>query len=466
MFGMQFSRMTPAHLQWCSSLIRRCLDAVPAPGLQVDIFVTNATPEQIPRPPQMAHHQHPPPEHMMHPQQMLHGQPTSPTSATSPMPLIEVMSPTLDPIRPVSAFPEFALNQSHAAGSSAMLNPMGGDGMMLAPPKPGFARSAASSPRGSLDSNHTQASEYSAFDLSYYRRAGSSSHLSQLAGDAEDMRRQEEEEIHDIADLTNWDGEDDHALPGENRLSKQVAKAGTKMRMVNLRKSMGGQSHASRQSDYRSSAYSGHVGVPGDGSRPQSHASSVHAPPLRMDSQHGFHLPTSGQQRMVHGPSPLMNAHNGARPSIFMPSPIAENAHEDSDDDGNSTIISHSRPDTPTSAFDVRSSVYSGVGLIPGGSAIGHRRTASDRVRLDIERKELRELAHVAEFARPGKPNIYGILRNEVEQSRGAVVVAVCGPTTLNTVVRKAISNLIDPGLVRKGDMRGMIDLVSEEFEY
>ncbi|KAI8998563.1 hypothetical protein BD414DRAFT_575075 [Trametes punicea] len=32
------------HVQWCSSVLRRCMDLVPAPELQVDIFVTNVKP--------------------------------------------------------------------------------------------------------------------------------------------------------------------------------------------------------------------------------------------------------------------------------------------------------------------------------------------------------------------------------------------------------------------------------------
>ena len=41
-----------------------------------------------------------------------------------------------------------------------------------------------------------------------------------------------------------------------------------------------------------------------------------------------------------------------------------------------------------------------------------------------------------------------------------------CGPTSLNAMVRKTIAAQINPSRIRRGDMRGMIALVSEEFEY
>jgi hypothetical protein len=44
--------------------------------------------------------------------------------------------------------------------------------------------------------------------------------------------------------------------------------------------------------------------------------------------------------------------------------------------------------------------------------------------------------------------------------------LAGCGPVSLNVMVRKIIAAKIDPARIRRGDMRGMIALVSEEFEY
>ena len=37
---------------------------------------------------------------------------------------------------------------------------------------------------------------------------------------------------------------------------------------------------------------------------------------------------------------------------------------------------------------------------------------------------------------------------------------------SLNAMVRKIVAAQIDPGRIRRGDMRGSIALISEEFEY
>jgi hypothetical protein len=452
-------RKLAAHLQWCSSILRRCLGSIPAPALQVNIFVTNATPETVPRPRSLP---------IQSQQGEQHHEPHNiePQSATTPTPLIEVLSPTsptLGDVRLVSTFPPFA-QDSPAAGphSSAILTPINEDIGHLAPPMPGFVR--AGSPRGSLESTRTESSGYSAFDLSYYRRAGRHSGLSNLAasavGDIESMRAAEDEEIDHDMDLTNWDGDDDKALPGESRLSKQVAKAGTKRRMASIRRSMGAHGHGSwMPSEHRASALS-HDSRPASSTPPVSH--SLAGPVAGR---------TTGHDRLVHGPSPLITSlsssgANGqpSRISLLMPSPISEDTHEYSNDD---TATITSRPGTPNSSWDARASIHSASGLFADAArAIGHRRTASERVRLEVEQRELRELAHVAEFAHPGRPNVRAILRDEVEHASGPVVVAVCGPMTLNTVVRKAVAALIDPSRIWKGDERGWIELVSEEFEY
>jgi hypothetical protein len=446
-----------AHLQWCAAIIRRCLEMVPAPGLQIDIFVTSATPD-IPR--------------LLHPaEDHTHHQPHQ--SAPTSMPLIEVILPTLESNQSTSALPSFAHDHSPFNTSSpAVMTPSATEGDRLAPPIPGFAR--ARSPRGSLESTKTASSGYSAFDISYYRAAGRHSGLSNLASsalDVEGQRTAEDEDIGHDADLTNWDGEDDNALPGERRISRQVAKAGTKRRMSSIRQSMGGRVHDfGVSSEHRGSTISREM------SRPISTAlitsrvpSGIPDGSTQLSGQAPGHRPRGSHDRLVHGPSPLVtgvSSNKHARPSStsLLPSPIPEG--EDSEEDS-ATIVS--RPDTPDSTWDHRVSMHSASSLfadVSAGRTIGHRRTPSERVRLEIERRELRELAHVAEFAHPGRPNIRTLLQGEVDRASGPIVVAVCGPSALNTVTRNAVASLIDPSRVWRGDQRGRIDLVSEEYEY
>ncbi|KAG8985432.1 hypothetical protein FRB90_004705 [Tulasnella sp. 427] len=91
---------------------------------------------------------------------------------------------------------------------------------------------------------------------------------------------------------------------------------------------------------------------------------------------------------------------------------------------------------------------------------------AVEDVPLDMDEEELEDLAVVSETARPGKPKLDKILRDEVERAKGAVAVACCGPTSLNALTRKVVSSLIDPSRIQKGDLRGLITLVSEDFEW
>ena len=85
---------------------------------------------------------------------------------------------------------------------------------------------------------------------------------------------------------------------------------------------------------------------------------------------------------------------------------------------------------------------------------------------LELDESELSDIRAVAEFARAGRPNLARILGDEAARARGPLVVACCGPTTLNAVVRKVVAAHIDPGKVRRGDLSGLISLVAEDYEY
>ncbi|KIY43402.1 hypothetical protein FISHEDRAFT_53453 [Fistulina hepatica ATCC 64428] len=86
--------------------------------------------------------------------------------------------------------------------------------------------------------------------------------------------------------------------------------------------------------------------------------------------------------------------------------------------------------------------------------------------RLHMSRRELRDVSIVSEFARAGKPRLDLILRDEVQMATGSIIVACCGPTSLNALVRKHVALQIDPSRLRRGDRRGQIELVSEDFGY
>jgi hypothetical protein len=94
------------------------------------------------------------------------------------------------------------------------------------------------------------------------------------------------------------------------------------------------------------------------------------------------------------------------------------------------------------------------------------RDVISGEIKLEVDRQEMKDVSVVAEYARPGKPKLDRIIADEVLQAHGPVIVACCGPTSLNAIVRKSVALHIDPGRIRRGDMRGSLTLISDEFQY
>ena len=46
------------------------------------------------------------------------------------------------------------------------------------------------------------------------------------------------------------------------------------------------------------------------------------------------------------------------------------------------------------------------------------------------------------------------------------IYLSGCGPTSLNALMRKVVAAKIDPKRIMKGDMRGYIDFMCEDFDY
>ncbi|KAK1236540.1 hypothetical protein PQX77_000233 [Marasmius sp. AFHP31] len=84
--------------------------------------------------------------------------------------------------------------------------------------------------------------------------------------------------------------------------------------------------------------------------------------------------------------------------------------------------------------------------------------------KLTIDELEMRDISMVSMNARPGKPSIQRLLHEEVENAKGSVVVACCGPASFNAMVRKAVATEINPKKAKEG--KGYIELVSEDFEF
>ncbi|CBQ73125.1 conserved hypothetical protein [Sporisorium reilianum SRZ2] len=89
-----------------------------------------------------------------------------------------------------------------------------------------------------------------------------------------------------------------------------------------------------------------------------------------------------------------------------------------------------------------------------------------DDAPIDLDAEEDLDLRVVAELAQPGHPKLDRIIRQEVEASQGRTLVAGCGPRSLDIVLRSIVSKQIDPRKVRHGDTRGVVNVVSECFEW
>ena len=85
---------------------------------------------------------------------------------------------------------------------------------------------------------------------------------------------------------------------------------------------------------------------------------------------------------------------------------------------------------------------------------------------IDLDAEEDLDLRVLAELAQPGHPKLDRIIRQEVESSQGRTLVAGCGPKSLDIVLRSIVSKQIDPKKVRSGDTRGVVNVVSECFEW
>lgn len=366
------------HIQWCASILRRCMASIAPPLLQVDIFVTNAAP-----------------------------------------------SPAL--INRASMFQSQAMVQSQEAGESNA--------------------SEVSKKSSSLDyPNDDEDEEYDdLIDLSYY----TNDNLREADGE---MVGGWEEEV----DLTNFRGDDDTELPGEAQLSYRLRKEGILRRAKTRRRTM--------------------VGL--EGRRNMTADSTDHGPDSSyLQGQEMLSIP-----QMVNFRSPSETGHKHSSRllshgkeidistvpmfSPWLSSPVSPTGPSFA---AGSSLSNPDGLESPKSvdiraslSFDPRSDA-SDVASLMRQKGIGAR---GEEVKLTFDPMEIHDVAAVAEYARPGRPKLDRLLADEVDKSKGSIIVACCGPTLLNAVMRKHVATQINPARVRRGDLRGSITIVLEDFEY
>ncbi|GAA6013798.1 hypothetical protein JCM10207_008194 [Rhodosporidiobolus poonsookiae] len=296
----------------------------------------------------------------------------------------------------------------------------------LAPPTAPFARSArAGSPSSSVGRDSL---------LSELSDADSDTETASIPRrDAGEEGRPELASVDSVTDFVLFDGEEDYRTPAEADLSAQLKKEGKLRRALSRRNG-------------------GHAQVQGKGQRLQNHecrtdrdVGEFEALPLDKSPTGSPALGSSGD--LGGGGYGFRDA--SAATSFDYPNPCGAY----SDVDGESLA--------PTLA--VSTVGFAQHAHLPPSSSFSSPRGTGE---LALTPAEQADLDAVAERARTGYPRLRGVLDEEVDGSAGKTVVACCGPSSLNTVMRNLVARKIDLKRVSRGDLRGQVALVVEDFSF
>ncbi|RPD66223.1 hypothetical protein L226DRAFT_566683 [Lentinus tigrinus ALCF2SS1-7] len=411
------------HIQWCASVLRRCMDLLPGPELQIDIFVTNVKPVAGVKPPQ--------------------------------------------PSRISFAPPPFK------------------DKDGLEPPRPGFAVNSRPVSRASLDSEDS--GDDSDVDLSYYtgyvQEDGGLGHeedildLTNFEGDDDSTMpgeaqfnlsvKQEGRSRRAISRRMST------ALFAKQELlhrASQLDFDGTNstVQLVNKRASL-----PPIETNAPPSIRPPSVDGPSS-QRPSVDIASVRPGDSRRGSVQGPQTPWTPSPLTPNSAAPLISPDSSSsdlrRELPALHTRNISNAPANLTPKRFSALSERSLMQTPITPASQRSmsrlsqwtDTDSFAALVPRGDV----ETVREQLRLVLCEKEVEDVGIMAEHARPGKPKLERILADEVERAKGALAVACCGPTSLDAMIRKVVAAQIDPQRIKRGDMRGSIALFSEEFSY
>ena len=326
----------------------------------------------------------------------------------------------------------------------------------LVPPSPGFAREdkprqsaerhSRSSSLHSIETDDENENADGLVDLSHYE--------SDFAGDENGELGHEEH----ILDYTNWEGDDDTALPGEAQLNLSVKQEGKRRRSFLKRASMAIQ--GKQDYDKRSTAIYDYTSSPStvrllDAQPPRpltiaapsldtisEHSRGARSPRFSRELEHlrsplsPLQTPTSAvallpdRSSLPYGPSPTpppqeqlqpLQQHDPSHPSHPLqptqpPHPSLQPSQPPPMNAAAPIRPTSTRPGSVFSTITALSDVNSVAALLSETSE-------KEQVRLDLDEGELADIGVVAERARPGKPRLDRILADEVERSKGAVIV-------------------------------------------
>ncbi|KAG8678430.1 hypothetical protein FRC09_019847, partial [Ceratobasidium sp. 395] len=305
----------------------------------------------------------------------------------------------------------FASNQRAPAD---VLSLRGADGDTLAPPTPRFLRDGRSNSVVSTDSLDSALSSPSVADYDYVDGGRVSKDEPAEAPTDGDLG------LH-VLDYTNFDGEEDTRTAAETQLSKRVKREG-RQRRARSRKIAAAVTAKIALEEKRKSV-KGFFGV---GSSVADEPLAAPQPRYAHESgtASGSNTPLTaspaGTPRWPHSPLMTPNtipANLTDSPTLRPPLLPVDSVYRSS---VASSMFSHD---------DSRSAVF-GIGGL-------------DEPVLEMDEDEAEDVGVVAEMARPGKPKLPRILADEVEKAGGEIIVACCGPTSLNAAMRKFVADQI-----------------------
>jgi hypothetical protein len=198
-------------------------------------------------------------------------------------------------------------------------------------------------------------------------------------------------------DLTNFDGDNDDRVPGESTLSRAVKKEGTIRRAITRKKK---ESRRTKRG-VGLKALPDLPTVPMEAEKPQL------SPPARLGADSTtFGGDTLGWHQAATRSSRL-SVQSLAPSTQRAPSPLGWDVSEHGEGS-----MGHSK----------RLSTASVASHAPSMQAL--MRETIEEPQLEVDEQEMRDISIMAEFARPGRPKVDLILRDEVEMANGRIVVA------------------------------------------
>ena len=286
----------------------------------------------------------------------------------------------------------------------------------LVPPSPDFARRSDHFRNQSMESLDTVDDPVESYvDLSCY--TGEHNEWNHHHEEQESANFDADHEAH-ILDLTNFDGDIDTTLPGEEVFNRTVKKQG-QLRRAKTRKATKATAGAKERLRERLAHTENHQYF----AQNRDGRSRIHIPTFSTES-------AGSSDRLLSYESPLpagIEQGLSAATEVDLGSPtVAYNeppwcAIDKQGPPASPNVLRHSHSERHFSNWDSRSdAVSTGEGMRP-----------------EIEEQEMRDVDVVSEHARPGKPKLDRIVTDEVENSKGSMIVA-CESSPLPHILRSS----------------------------